>query len=360
LGDDINIRIVSTGGTLDITAHQSLGPDQIVEIHRVSGDNLGGRQVNQKFEEIMFDLYNKQIIETVMWQHPRDWMNIMDYFEESKKKIRRRVVDGKAVITGAAMEKVKLSKECLQKLKYFNKKSEYAKDGVKIKGEYLVIPTLFIIKVIESVTTKITQHVGDLIRDVKQKHHLDAILLVGGFAKSPILIRGIEKCVGASIPVFRPHDSELCVVKGAVMFGWKRDIIRSRKSRFTYGIRTSEALSKDQVVGFYSLVTVDEDVEIDKCIQAQFFHPLKDTSTHIKLYSTTEKNPTSFREEKMKLVGDITLPNGKEKYNKPIIIKLYFGETDIRLNVYDEHTNETYCGRFDTESHFHAAVKFAS
>ena len=138
---------------------------------------------------------------------PEDWMNIMDHFETSKKKIKHQNRNGEDTFTGGTIEKVKISKAFKKELKWFNKESPYVKYDIKIEGDYLVIPTSSIIKIIELVTNRITHHVEELVKDVKMKHKLDAILLVGGFTKSPILIKSIKDCVGSSIPVFTPPDS---------------------------------------------------------------------------------------------------------------------------------------------------------
>ena len=53
------------GGTLDITAHQIVGPDHIREIHRVSGSDLGGVKVDQLFMQHLVVLFGEENITNI-------------------------------------------------------------------------------------------------------------------------------------------------------------------------------------------------------------------------------------------------------------------------------------------------------
>ena len=58
--------------------------------------------------------------------------------------------------------------------------------------------------------------------------------MVGGLSNSPIVVQEVKKHA-SSIPVIVPENPELSVVQGAVMFGWKPDMFKSRKSKRSYG-----------------------------------------------------------------------------------------------------------------------------
>ena len=80
----------------------------------------------------------------------------------------------------------------------------------------------------------ISSHTTELLGKRENKNLIDFIVMVGGFSKSPIVVQEVKDNV--SIPVIVPESPELSVVQGAVMFGWKPEIVKSRKSKRTYGI----------------------------------------------------------------------------------------------------------------------------
>lgn len=68
---------------------------------------------------------------------------------------------------------------------------------------------------------------------------VDALLLVGGFAKSPYLCEQIVRKFGNRCQLLRIADSESVVLKGAVLFAQHPKGIRSRTARRTYGLGLS-------------------------------------------------------------------------------------------------------------------------
>jgi len=154
----------------------------------------------------------------------------MEAFEKGKKKTNGEV-------------SIKPSEKCPWDQQHFNGISEVVKGGAILKKSgKLVIPFNPIIsKMLTAVSLKIKEHLAPIIREIRlRKNNIHAVLLVGGFANSQIVIYEMNGLFGSEINVIVPETSELCVVKGAVLFGWKRNIIRSRKSRYTYGFVVDE------------------------------------------------------------------------------------------------------------------------
>lgn len=67
---------------------------------------------------------------------------------------------------------------------------------------------------------------------------LNYIVVAGGFARCPILIDRLrENFEGTVTKVVVVQHPELTIVKGAALFGARKNIFRSRKARYTYGVR---------------------------------------------------------------------------------------------------------------------------
>ena len=261
-----------------------MGPDHIKEIHRASGSNLGGRNVDGLFTKFLITLFGEENIATIIKENLVDWFKMIDDLEKAKKKVVSR--------SSEDTFSLKPSKACHWDQDYFNEVPDAIKKGVRLKKNgHLVISTNILTEMIAKVAHQIGEHIIKLLQEVELKG-LDAILLVGGFVNSPIIVEEMRNLVGEKIRLIVPENSELCVVKGAVLFGWKRDIIRSRKNRYTYGFGSSdnfiegehdESRSFTNNNGekkcnncFHKLVTINEDLPIDKYVEFVASHPYLD------------------------------------------------------------------------------------
>ncbi|CAG2249163.1 unnamed protein product [Mytilus edulis] len=89
----------------------------------------------------------------------------------------------------------------------------------------------------KSLFTATCDNVISLIQSVLQQgtvSNVSSILLVGGFAECK-MIQNSLKTAFPSINIVLQDDSGVIVLKGAVLFGYKSDIISSRIARCTYG-----------------------------------------------------------------------------------------------------------------------------
>jgi len=98
-------------------------------------------------------------------------------------------------------------------------------------------------------------------------------------------------------------------------------------------------------------VTINDDLPIDKSIEHIGGHP--DTErpyTRISLYCTKNENPIYCDDEGVDLIGEVKIAKSKEGQDgqkHKIIKKLFFGDTELLLNITDEATGVTYQERFD-------------
>jgi len=115
----------------------------------------------------------------------------MEDFEKGKKKVISRNIEDNISLSS--------SKACPWDRDYFNRNSNAKKDGVELmKNGNLDVSTKVIAKMISKVASQIADHVTEMVKEVKS-NDLDAILLVGGFANSPIIIEEMKNLVGEKI-----------------------------------------------------------------------------------------------------------------------------------------------------------------
>jgi len=351
--------LVVLGGTLDITAHQYIGPDHLREFHCASGENLGGILVDQIFERHLTNAFGEEKVHQIKRQNPSAWIQLMYDFELAKKTVSSSDVDEFVYLNS--------SSDCSWGWKMFQvKRILYGSNtsDLNLKGDgRIFFPQSTLLKIIIDISARIKNHICNFLENEDLKG-IDAVLLVGGFAKSPFIRDALENLVGKEIPLIEPNNSELCVVKGAVMFGWKKEIIRSRKSRFTYGFEMNEYFIEgrhDESKGWYDntrnkacknifkkLVTINEDLQINQCVETICYHGFDDTpSTRNLLFCSKDPDPKYTDDEGVTLIGEIEIPKSKDQHGKKITQLIYFGDTDIYVKITDQTTETTYHERFD-------------
>jgi len=100
----------------------------------------------------------------------------------------------------------------------------------------------FMLESIKSVSSivrgnKKSESEGKIEGILEKVPEIDYIILVGGFSESRLISESLAKEF-KDYNVICPSAPSVAVVKGAVVFGMRPQIIYSRKSRFTLGVRT--------------------------------------------------------------------------------------------------------------------------
>lgn len=202
---------------------------------------------------------------------------------------------------------------------------------------------------------KIIEHLRKLFRK-KKGNGISTIILVGGYAESPILIERIR----SSFPQMRtiiPKDAAWSVLQGAVIFGHDPSLIRERRSKYTYGIRVYKKFDpakhdeKYQYTKngelrcgnlFSKFVEVDEIAIVGK-YQNEEHYKIEERfqDGNLALYSSTSKNPKYTDEEGCFFIGIILKPGHNFLLNEDIVIKMRFGETEIEFNAHQPKSQKT-------------------
>jgi len=311
--------------------------------------------VDKLFIEFLEELFSKVNIQQIKKERYNEWMKIMQDFEKAKRSI----------VMDCRNEKVSIgtSELCPWNREHFNDLSNEIWKGVELKGSgRLIIPTSIIKEMIEKIAIKIKDHIAKLLIEIDLST-LSAVLMVGGFSNSSMVFEEMKKLVSDKVPLIVPESMDLCIVKGAVIFGWNSNIIRTRKSRMTYGLGVNELFidgyhdehrsyidrsGKRCRDCFYKFSTINQDIFIDKQVQWSGVHSYKHRdNTSIQLYATEMEDPKYTDEDCVKKVGEIHLPKTKKSYGKKIDVNFSFGTTELKVVVHDVTTDEKYEGHFD-------------
>lgn len=227
-------------------------------------------------------------------------------------------------------------------------------DQMELRYDKLRIKVDLIRNLFAEASTKIIQLIGDASIDVKS-NDVDILLLVGGFSESKI----IQENIKASFPkkrVIVPEDAGLAVLKGAVLFGHKPEYIISRIVRYTYGIRVMGTFNPEihdkhrlikrdgkDICGRIFSIFVKKGSVVK--LGDEIRHTLQKTTEATKhvecaIFQSLKECPGYTDEDDCKRLGEVfvDIPASKEK--QYFICAMMFGQTELKVTVYDKQTGK--------------------
>ncbi|XP_070579297.1 heat shock 70 kDa protein 12A-like [Ptychodera flava] len=264
------------GGTIDMTVHRITSINTIEELYKASGGPWGGTKVDEKFEDLMKEIFGKDAIRAFKKQYPAAWYTIKRRFQHVKTTDYARKGD----LTMVDLNEYEFSQcfnhSVVQKSLEANPKF---KDDIKYKKGMLRIGSSVMKELFSPSISNIAKLITDLLKQLKRKDiKIDFIFFVGGFSECKLLQEEIKKKFGDDHCILFPFDAKLCVLKGAISFGRQSNIIQKRVSPMTFGTdicpkfdankheerrkyRDSEGTLRCDGV-FKKLISVDEEITI--------------------------------------------------------------------------------------------------
>ena len=333
------------GGTLDVTAHERQDDGTIKEIHKVTGGPYGGSKVNHQFEGLLNELFGDEELYEYRKVFPADWLKLKNDFEEKKRN--NRALQGKETKILLPVSLTTTATEIRPQAR------ERYGDEVKIvRQEYLSLSSRVMIDLFSPVLEAMEEHLLTLLnKDVLSK--VNVILLVGGFAVSPVLQQQIQGELSKRYRIITPRNADTAVVQGAVMFGNMPTKITARIVRITYGVDCS----RDFIHGVHPLekkfvadgIEKCEDIfacfvkENDTVMLGQFirrkFNPLRanDTLITFGIYTAEDPNAQFVTDQGMTKIATVTVqsPDTHKGRDREIEVSMYFGGTEITATALD-------------------------
>ena len=347
----LSFLFIFKGGTVDVTVHELLADGRVRELYKATGGAWGGTKVDEAFVNYFYEIFTKDVIEEVKKEYAADWVEMMREFEKLKRKVSLENEDDSVqMMLRPCIHEVYLDVMNVNLKNAFGNNISGTR-GATLNRHRLQIPKSLIAEMIKKVAKSISLHTADLLRK-QENANLDFIVMVGGFSNSPIVVQDVKDQV--SIPVIVPENPELSVVQGAVMFGWKPEMFKSRKSRRTYGISTSspfrENIDPDRLMfydyentkrcagRFVMLVALNEDIETDQTVKYTYIPEFSNQLKMLIDFCESEKMDVTYCDEPgVKRLGSITVPmtdtNGD--MNRQVEVTVRFGDTEIFVHGKD-------------------------
>ena len=337
------------GGTVDLTVHEIDG-EYLKEVVRGSGGACGSTFLDRRFVHYMRELIGNEIYEEMEIRHPEGIIQLMNAWERAK-------CDSKANLDETVY--IPLPTPIW---KFLSKKDDILDRIAEIQGdedgedvEDIILSDEKLNFIYDSVLQDVEDAIREQIKilDESEDPRCERLVLVGGFAESPILQKRIKEKFSTRFEGIHVLNSPgKAVVEGAVHFAL-RERIQSRRMRFTYGCEIMSAFregidpenKRRHVQGKYlcderfsSFVKINEEIRFDQKIEKTYYAIYEEqTSIQFAFYKTPIPTPEYIDEPEMEKIGilSIEFPASFSYKSREIILSIFFGRGEIQVEGKD-------------------------
>lgn len=335
-----------------------------------SGGEMGGTSVDNAFRQFLNDVFGNGSLDEMK----EDADTVIDYIEfwqafEVKKREKMSSKHSNIhihipiALTDVVKEKLGLKMTTQGPLlEEILHRSRYSDTEVSSQTGRLILSTEIFKKFFTPTIDKMVNLLTKIENDLDSK--VDTVLLVGGFSECELVQEQLRLHLGKDRVVI-PFEASLAVLKGAVFFGHRKELISRRVARFTYGMQiwpkfdaSIHSLNRKEMVDgeercrniFLKFVSKGDPME-PGLKKSYIFNPLKRGKNLLEcgVFISTQKDPKYVDDPGCVKLGALTMPmrNFESQSSFEIEETLIFGETYIKVEACNRRTNERYEVTFD-------------
>ena len=352
------------GGTVDIAAHRlSIDDDNNISIEELAppqGCAKGGFTVNHLFEEMLWRLFtitDQEQKDEIKATYAREWTKLVSKeFEESKHSFEPNKTHQEFSIV--MPEKLSQAIEGIAKNTMEDLTTSFNECNITWDEDEnaLVLDFATMVHLFEPVVTEIIARIEQSLAR-PECHSIQSVLLVGGFANSTFLFEEVKDAFASKgMKVLKSSVPLLSVLKGAVLYGQKRDVIKSRKMAQSIGIKISQRYDKsihdpseveeveDQLLCrtiFHPFIKVNDNIKAGSTVSHNLFPASSISGTcKVDIYATHSSEIKYVTERGCYKLGEIIVDNprlGNPNFSGFITVVMDFSGTDIKVLAYSQN-----------------------
>ena len=335
------------------------------ELHKANGGNWGGTKVDSFFRSLLASIVGNDVIEAFTTDHKYDYLELLRDFEIKKRTIHPHLAEKvtfkvpiNLLETFREVNPGKNIKAVVTSNARF--KNQLTWTGDKIRMEASLTKTLF-----DESCKKIIDHMHQLFRHPNVKD-VSSILLVGGFAESPMLQEAVREAF-RNKKVIVPQDAGLAVLKGAVLYGHQPMTISARVCKYTYGVDIDVEFNKDihpqskkvltdigeRCSDYFDVhVSVGQSIKVGVPQVKRKYTVGNANQTRIvfPIYTSNERKPTYTTDVGCTCLGKLTieLPDTSKGTDRGAFVHMTFSGTEITVTAVDkDDTTKTVSTKVD-------------
>ena len=331
----------------------------LIELHHASGDYYGGTCVNDEIMSFLKRLLGAPALTNLKDNHPGDYLELMIDIERKKCNFKKDTTNVVLKIPASLMEAYENEFGCQMEKVVEN--TVFAAD-VSVNRDKLIISRILFKSFFQTTLENIVKLIKEIL-DSPEMSDVNTILAVGGYVESPLLSETL-KAAFSQKQIIIPTDPSLCILKGAIVYGFEPETITSRVCRYTYGIAKqgiwkegdpeSKKLPDRTRRGLHWCDGVfDKHVEVGQVVKTGEF---QETRTYFTIegqekalldfYASKEKNPRFVDNPSCSCVGSFVLDLSGKKFRENISVRIGFGGTELKVEAIEENTGrvfKTFC-----------------
>ncbi|XP_052818417.1 heat shock 70 kDa protein 12A-like [Mya arenaria] len=345
------------GGLTDIVMHEKKR-DSIREVSRGVGAKLGGGSVDNIFLQFLYKLLGDKIAEDFVNLHRKDFLALMRDFENQKRNVTPLTTTYIELKAPTCLQVLCQKAQYNDNLANVIFRSVY-KGRVKLSSNKLRIDAVVSNEFFRATTVEMTKIIAHSLTSLKTARDVPYLVLTGGFAESPAVQEFMnQELVGKTQikQVIVPPDSDIAVLKGAVIYGNNPAGISSRVLRNTVGLRIARLFNpemhppdKKTVLANgteYILDIFSPFLTIGTRVPTAFVSHQSLTTTEpnqkkveIDIYSSLGLSHNFVSDEGCSQLGKIDYPiPGPSEEPRPVFVDVVLGDTEITVIVIDKKT----------------------
>lgn len=345
------------GGTIDIIVHEVKDDGTLKELHKANGGDWGGTRVDFSFMGLLADIVGGDVFHKFTSQEKYDASTLLNDFEIKKRKV---YPEG----TNQVIFKIPVTLRdiyCKKHPKNSKKNEIILRTRLKTQIKWLRDKMFFEAELVKSLfdesCKKILDHMQELFK-LPSLNDVSSIILVGGFAESPVLQRAIRGAFQHK-KVIIPEGAGLAVLRGAVLYGHQPNTITGRVSKYTYGVRscppfdsTIHPRAKKIVVNGVERCTDYFDIHVHMGDSLEMGEPQKERLYTIcepegkrlefEIFCSIVEQPTFTTDLGCHFLGKLILdmPDISKGTDRGANVSMAFGGTEIKVTAVDKDDHE--------------------
>lgn len=367
--DDQNVEVAKVGtkymvvdlggGTADLTVHEKTNDGMLKEICRASGGECGGTSVDAAFFQMLEGITGNEVITALKHDHSDAYLDLCREFEGKKRSIVPKQTGKINIIIPFTI----LNNLCQKhRNKDFGSLVELWEHSamLELRHDKLRIDAAHFISLFRPTITKICQLINELLGR-KNANGLTELILVGGFSNCAL----IQNSIKSKFPeqrIITSEDSELSIIKGAVIFGHQPGSVIARVAQFSYGFSIHKQYNPSVHDRKY-MKMVDGKERCNKlfdCIlKRDTIIPTGTKTTKVytkepahrdktlKLFKSENECPIYTDEDGCSLVGELSVDCMDRIKRLTVNVDIFFGETEIGVTITEHDSERVYKGTFD-------------
>ncbi|WAQ98304.1 LOW QUALITY PROTEIN: HS12B-like protein, partial [Mya arenaria] len=336
------------GGTVDVIVHEIVGDKKLKELTSASGGPWGGTMVDNEFDAFMETIFGKDFYYRFKNECVGDYTDLHRELELKKRNVNSNNDDKETFSLPFALLELmdkKMATLVDQRLQIYN-------GDVSLRSGKLRIASKIMRGWFKESCLKTTQHLKSILQQ-KVCAGTNTILLVGGYAESPMLQSEIKDAFRDKTVII-PDEAGLAVLKGAVLFGNDPLVYQELQDApmafvcsaiLTQGYK--ELKCKDI---FEKHVQRGDELTVGQAQLHQRYSKLEadQISFVLDIYTSTNADPRFVDDKDCTYLGclEIEVPPEDSKENG-IKVNMTFGETELEVEAKDEKYGKTKKATFD-------------